>query len=346
MKRWQANTFGEPLDVLKQVEAPLPEPEPTEARVRVLAASVALPDLMMVQGTYPLVQTPPASPGQEVVGIVDQPGSDFPFAAGTKIVGNSRSDIGVGGFAEFTRVPAAGAMLVPYELTDEQAVGFPGSFYVAHIGLHHRARMQPGETLLVLGGAGRTGSAAIQLGKALGANVIATSRGADKARFSTSQGADHIIDLSHQNLAETALHVTDGRGVDVIYDTVGGPLYAEATQALTSPGGRVLLVGFASGSMAQPDARDMLFRDYSVSGALSAFRSDSERDDTISTLAAMLRDGRINPPVTATYTFDDVPAAVEARKRDATGQTVLTVSSNNTPTWTPTAIPATEVAEH
>jgi NADPH:quinone reductase-like Zn-dependent oxidoreductase len=327
VKRWQADIFGEPLDVLKQVEAPLPEPEPTEARVRVLAASVALPDLMMVRGTYPLVQTPPASPGQEVVGIVDQPGSDFPFAVGTKIVGNSRSDIGVGGFAEFTRVPEAGAMLVPYELTDEQAVGFPGSFYVAHIGLHHRAQMLPGETLLVLGGAGRTGSAAIQLGKAMGSNVIATARDVDKASFCTSMGADHVIDLSRQRLTETALDLTGGRGVDVIYDTVGGSTYTEATNAIASPGGRVLIVGFASGTMAEPDARDILFRDYSVSGALSAFRSDSERNGTADALSAMLRDGRIKPPVTATYPFDAVPAAIEARRRDASGQTVVTVSS-------------------
>lgn len=153
----------------------MPVPGAGEARVRVLAASVALPDLMMVQGEYPMVPAPPVSPGQEVVGIVEAAGDGFPHPIGTRIVGNSRFDISVGGLAEYTLVPGQSAMPVLEGLSDEQAVGFPGSFHVAHIGLQHRAGLRSGETLLVLGGAGRTGSAAIQLGKAMGATVIATA---------------------------------------------------------------------------------------------------------------------------------------------------------------------------
>ena len=131
------------------------------------------PDLMMVQSRYPLVPTPPVSPGQEIVGIVHRAGPGHPFPVDTRIMGNSRFDAAVGGLAEYTLSPSAGAIPAFPELTDSQAAGFPGSFHIARIGLFHRAAIKPGETLVVLGGSGRTGSAAIQLGKALGATVPA-----------------------------------------------------------------------------------------------------------------------------------------------------------------------------
>ncbi|KAK1184521.1 NADPH:quinone oxidoreductase family protein [Streptomyces sp. NBS 14/10] len=326
MKRWQASEFGMPHAVLKMAEVAQPEPGPQEARVRVLAASVGLPDLMMVQGRYPLVPTPPVSPGQEIVGIVDKPGPGYPFPAGTRVMGNSRFDAGAGGLAEYALSPSVGAIPALPELTDSQAAGFPGSFHIAHIGLFHRAAIKPGETLLVLGGSGRTGSAAIQLGKALGATVIATARSQDKARFCRLQGADHVINLSEQPLADTVRDLTNGRGSDVIYDTVGGETYDQATQVV-SRGGRVLLVGFSSGKLGQPNPQSLLFDDYSVSGALSVFRSDTERDETLSTLSDFLRRGSITPPVTDHYTFDAVPTAIASRSGGAVGQAVVTLSS-------------------
>ena len=131
-------------------------------------------------------------------------------------------------------------------LSDEQAVGFPGSFHVAHIGLHHRAHLRAGETLFVVGGAGRTGSAAIQVGKAMGATVIATARTRAKADFCTAQGADHVVDLNNRSSREYIGEVTNGHGVDVVYDTVGGQAFADATAVLAPAGARVLIVGFAS----------------------------------------------------------------------------------------------------
>lgn len=322
MKRWQASEFGMPHDVLTLVEVPRPEPGPQEARLRVLAASVGLPDLMMVQGRYPLVPVPPVSPGQEIVGIVDKAGPGYPFPEGTRVMGNSRFDAAAGGLAEYALSPSLGAMPAPAELTDSQAAGFPGSFHIAHIGLFHRAAIKPGETLLVLGGSGRTGSAAIQVGKAMGATVIATARSQDKARFCRLQGADHVIDLAEQPLADTVLQLTNGGGADVVYDTVGGDTYDQATRAV-GRGGRVLLVGFASGSLGQPDPQSMLFNDYSVSGALSVFRSDTERDESRRALSGFLRDGSITPPVTEQYTLDDVPTAIASRGGSAVGQAVV-----------------------
>jgi len=331
MRRWQASTFGEPGEVLELVDVAMPEPEDGEALVRVLVAGVALPDLMMVRGQYPMAPSPPVSPGQEVVGVVERAGAGFPHPVGTRVVGNSRADIAVGGLAEYTRVPGWSATTVPEGLTVEQAVGFPGSFDVAHIGLHHRAHLRAGESVLVLGGAGRTGSAAIQVAKAMGAHVIATARTEAKARFCRDQGADEVVDLSRSSAAATVAAATGGRGVDVVYDTVGGQAYADATGLLTRSGGRVLLVGYASGSAARPDGNDLIMRDYSVMGVISAFRDDDERRRTASALATMLAAGDITPPVTAVHPFDDVPRAIAQRGGDATGQTVITVTTSDTP---------------
>jgi NADPH2:quinone reductase len=326
MKRWQAEKFGDVEQVLRLEDVPLPVPGPGEALVRVLAASVALPDLMMLRGEYPLVPAPPVSPGQEVVGIVEEAGDGFPYAPGTRIVGGAHFDRGMGGLAEYTLVPGWSAMPVMEGLSDEQAVGFVGSFHVAHIGLQHRAGLRAGEVLLVLGGAGRTGSAAIQVGKALGATVIATARSEEKARFCEAQGADLVVDLSDPPAASAIDELTGGHGVDVVYDTVGGESYAKATQFLASPGARVLLVGFASGTPAHPEGQDLLMRDYSVIGTLSSFRNDTERTSTLSALSAMLTAGQIDPPVSSVHSFENVPEAMARRAADALGQTVVTLA--------------------
>jgi NADPH:quinone reductase-like Zn-dependent oxidoreductase len=324
MRRWQAARFGEVADVLRLEDVELPEPGPGEARVRVLAASLALPDLMMVHGDYPFVPEPPVSPGQEVVGIVDAAGAGFPHPVGARIIGNSRADIGIGGFAEYTLVPGWSAMPVIDGLSDEQAAGFPGSFHVAHIGLQQRAALQPGETLLVLGGAGRTGSAAIQIGKAMGATVIATARSEAKARFSREQGADHILDIGGADATEEIRRITNGRGVDVVYDTVGGSAAAAATKTLAR-GARFLIVGFASGTPARIDAQELLMRDYSAIGVMSSFRNDDEKAATVDSLTAMLAAKQIDPPVTAVYPFDQVPEALTERAAGGAGQTVIAV---------------------
>jgi NADPH2:quinone reductase len=324
MKRWQAARFGAVDEVLRLEEVDQPVPAPGEARVRVLAASLALPDLMMIRGEYPFLPHPPASPGQEVVGIVDAVGDGFPYPVGTRITGNSRADIGIGGFAEYTLVPGWSALPVIDGLSDQQAAGFPGSFHVAHIGLHHRAHLQVGETLLVLGGSGRTGSAAIQIGKAMGATVIATARSNASAEFSRQQGADHVLDLGRDSARDDIDRITGGRGINVIYDTVGGQVAADAAATITR-GGRFLIVGFASGTPAALDAQHLLMGDYSVIGILSAFRDGEEKRVTVDALTSMLAAKQIDPPITATYDLEDVPRALGERAAHGLGQTVITM---------------------
>lgn len=325
MRRWEAHDFGEPAKVMKLNEAALPRPCAGEARVRVKAAGVALPDLMMVRGSYPLTPRPPVSPGQEVVGIVVEVGDGFPHPVGAWIVGNARFDVGLGGLAEQTIVTSESAYPLLEGLAPEQAVGFPGSFHVAHIGLHHRAQLAPGEVLLVVGGAGRTGSAAIQLGKAMGATVVATARTELKEEFCFGQGADYVVNSNRDSLPEAMAQFTDGRGADVVYDTVGGAAYRDAVATFGRPGGRAIIVGFASGTWAQPNASDLLFRDYSIAAAISLFRNSGERDLTLTTLSTMVLDGRISPPITAIHSFDDAPAAIAGRADHGLGQTVVLV---------------------
>jgi NADPH2:quinone reductase len=329
MKRWQAARFGDVSDVLRLEDVERPEPGPGHARVRVLAASLALPDLMMVRGDYPFLPDPPASPGQEVVGIVDAVGDGFPHPVGARISGNSRADIGIGGFAEYTLVPGWSAMPVIDGLSDEQAAGFAGSFHVAHIGLQHRAQLQAGETLLVLGGAGRTGSAAIQVGKAMGAIVIATARSDAKARFNREQGADHVLDLSDPASNDEINRLTGGRGIDVVYDTVGGEAAAAATKNLAR-GARFLIVGFASGEPAALAAEELLMRDYSAIGVISSFRDDDEKAATLAALTAMLAAKQIDPPITGVYPFGRVPEALAKRAEGGLGQTVITINGEGT----------------
>jgi NADPH2:quinone reductase len=329
MKRWQAARFGDVSDVLRLEDVERPEPGPGHARVRVLAASLALPDLMMVRGDYPFLPDPPASPGQEVVGIVDAVGDGFPHPVGARIAGNSRADIGIGGFAEYTLVPGWSAMPVIDGLSDEQAAGFAGSFHVAHIGLQHRAQLQAGETLLVLGGAGRTGSAAIQVGKAMGAIVIATARSDAKARFNREQGADHVLDLSDPASNDEINRLTGGRGIDVVYDTVGGEAAAAATKNLAR-GARFLIVGFASGEPAALAAEELLMRDYSAIGVISSFRDDDEKAATLAALTAMLAAKQIDPPITGVYPFGRVPEALAKRAEGGLGQTVITINGEGT----------------
>lgn len=316
MKQWVAKEFGNPLKVLELKDTAPPIAEPGLAVIKVLTASLALPDLMMIKGTYPLTPTPPVVPGQEVVGIVESAGEGFPYPAGTRVVGGAHFDRGFGGLGEYALMPGWSAFKVMEQLTDEQAVGFVGSYHLAHIGLHHRARLQAKETVLVLGGAGRTGSAAIQVAKAMGATVIATARSEDSAEFCKQQGADVVL----QNVGELSSDIK----IDVVYDTVGADAHKPFAERFTR-GARLLLVGYASGTATELDAYDLLMRDYSVEGVLSAFRNDAEQNETLAALREMLISDIINPPVSAIYDFSEVPRAMHERSSNAQGQTVIRV---------------------
>ncbi|REG32903.1 NADPH:quinone reductase-like Zn-dependent oxidoreductase [Archangium gephyra] len=311
MKAWRAETFGKPSDVLRLVDVDVPVPGPGEALLRVLAANIGLPDRMMLEGRYFLVPTPPVTPGQEVVGIVEAAGRGYPFPIGTRVIGGTNFTSGSGGLAEYCLSPGRGAVPASDDMPDEHAAAFLGTFHVAYVGLVNRARARPGESLLVLGGSGGTGSTAIQLAKALGLTVIATVRDGKKAAYCRQQGADHVIDLGTGSLDAQVRALTGGKGADIVYDTVGSTLADQALDAIAI-GGRYILIGFAGGS-AFPTVEPfkILTHGISVTGALHSVRTAEERDDAITTLGRLFSEGKISMPIDKIIPFAEVPEALD-----------------------------------
>jgi NADPH2:quinone reductase len=327
MKSWQASQFGDAQAVLQLQEVALPEPGEGQARVKVLLASIGLPDKLALEGKYPFVTKPPVTPGQEFVGLVDKAGPGFPFPIGTKILGSSqRYGEGYGAAAAYTICATNSVFPFPTELSPEQAVAFPGTYHVAYVGLVNRAAIQPQETLLVLGAAGRTGTAAVQLGKALGATVIAVIRKDEQRDFCLAQGADYVVNSSEEGLGEKLLQLTNQRGVDVIYDTVGGEAHQAVIQSIAYRG-RLVLVGFAGGDWPTLNPLHIMFKGYAVMGALHTARTEEEKQEAIATLGQLVRAGKLAPPQAKLFAFENtVQAVTEVGSSSARGGIAVQVN--------------------
>ncbi|AFH60752.2 oxidoreductase [Paenibacillus mucilaginosus K02] len=326
MKAWRAETFGKPSDVLKLVDIDVPVPGPGEALLRVLATNIGLPDRMMLEGRYFLTPTPPVTPGQEVVGIVEVAGPGYPFPVGRRVISGVNFTAGSGGLAEYCLSSGDGAVTAADDMSDEQAASFLGTYHVAYVGLVNRARAKLGETLLVLGGTGGTGSTAIRLAKALGLNVIATVRDAKKAAFCREQGADHVIELGTGSMSEQVRALTGGKGADIVYDTVGSPLVEQALDAIAI-GGRYVLIGFAGGSdFPKIEPFKILMHGISVTGALHSVRTPDERDEAITVLGRLFSERKITVPIDRVVSFADVPEALERLGGGVNGKLVARVS--------------------
>ena len=329
MRSWQANQFGEIKEVLKLEDVAIPEPGEGEARVKIILSSIGLPDKLAIEGNYPFVANPPVTPGQEFVGIVDKAGPGFSFPIGTKILGTSEFTKGYGGVAEYTICAKSTVFPYPSELSDEQAVAFPGTYHVAYVGLVNRAAIQPNETLLVLGAAGRTGSAAVQLGKALGAKVIAVIRNDEQKQFCTAQGADYVFNSADQMLVEKIMKLTDQKGADVIYDTVGGLAHQSIIDTIAYRG-RLILIGFAGGGWPNINPAHILFKGYAVMGALHTARTEQEKLEAIKALATLIKDGKINPPRAKLFNFlDTIQALSEIGSLSSMGGIAIKVIDKN-----------------
>jgi NADPH2:quinone reductase len=311
MRAWQVRARGTPRDVLELVDAPLPSPGPGQIRMRVLAAGVGLPDVYMCRGSYALTPELPFTPGQELVGIVTELGEGASARIGERRMATSAFNLRHGSFAQECLALDDFAQRVPDEMGDAEAAGFMIPYHTAWVGLVQRARLAEGETLLVLGAAGGSGSTALQLGKALGARVIATAGGAEKVDFCRKLGADVVIDYRSEEIARSALHATGGRGVDVVYDPVGGDAFTAATRCIAHEG-RVLAVGFGSGSWGRVETPHLVARSYSVMGVMPgagydrAFKQRSHED-----LLAHWQAGRLRVPLHRVFPFSEVPAAIE-----------------------------------
>ena len=326
MKAWRADKFGVPAEVLTLQETELPQPPPGFMSLKVIAAGVGLPDVMMLKGVYPLVTRPPVSPGMEVSAEVIALGEGVSqFSVGDKIMTTAAAVSGWGGFAQYCHADATKAMMIPKGVTDIEAGGFLLPFRTAHIALVHRLKLQADETLLVLGAAGSSGASAIQMGKALGAKVIAAASSNTKLEFCKSCGADFVINYKSEDMSERIKEATNGKGVDVIFDPVGGDIGGLALKSIARLG-RLGLIGMASGSWTALDHQDIVLKNYSVVGVFAGVATENEAGQTFADLGRLAEAGKIKTPVAKVFKFDEVRAALlQQENGDFLGKIIVEV---------------------
>lgn len=309
-RQWIANSFGEPGKVIEQVSRSWSEPPEGKVLVKVLATGAGLPDSLMVKGVYPLVKSPPATPGQEVCGEVVATAVNSPFTVGQRVMGITDFVGGSGGFADYAYVLERRCRAVPSVLSDTEAAGFVIPFHTASSAFVVRTRLVAGETVVILGAGGSSGAAAIQFAKALGAKVIAVAGGLEKLAFCTEQGADHVIDYRSEELPGKILEYTGGVGADVIFDPVGGDTAAASVKAIARHG-RVALIGFASGSWLQLDPVDMVLRNYSAVGVFAGGFSPADDAIAYDGMCQMAEQGKLRTPIAQAYSFAEVPELLQ-----------------------------------
>ena len=298
MKAWQVTQLGEPVDVLAFNEVPDPEAGPGQVLVRVRAAAANFPDLLMCRGLYQVRPELPFTPGVELCGEIVAVGAGVTgFGVGDRVIGGPVQP--TGGFGELAVMRADAILPAPDGLDDAEAAAFFITYQTGWFGLHRRAQLKAGETLLVHAAAGGVGSGAVQLGKAAGARVIGVVGGQRKAEAARALGADVVIDRREQDFVEVVKEVTGGRGADVVYDPVGGEAYAKSTKCIAFEG-RILIVGFASGQIPTATLNHALIKNYSIVGlhwALYASKDPQSLKDAHTQLSALVADGLIRPLV-------------------------------------------------
>jgi len=320
MKRWQVTELGEPSEVLRLVETDVPVPGPGQVVVEVLASAANFPDVLMCRGLYQVKPELPFTPGVELCGRVTALGQGVTeFAVGDRVVGGSV--LPHGGFAEYAVMDVAQTFAAPAELDDAEASSLYIGYQTGWFGLHRRAGLRAGETLLVHAAAGGVGSAAIQLGKAAGARVIGVVGGSAKAAVARQLGADVVIDRHEQDFVEVVKAETAGRGADVIYDPVGGETYQRSTKCIAFEG-RILVVGFAGGEIQSAALNHALVKNYSIVGLhwglYNTYDAASVAECHRELLGLCAR-GAIKPLVSERLALADVAAGVQ---RLADGVTV------------------------
>jgi NADPH2:quinone reductase len=323
MKAIQCVEWGMP-DRLVLAEVPLPEPKAGEVRVRVEAAGVNFPDALIVQKKYQVQPPLPFTPGTEVAGVIDAVGPDVAQRrTGDRVV----AFVGLGGFAEYVCVPAPRTVPLPPAIASDVAAAFTLTYATSHHALFARGQLKPGETLAVLGAGGGVGLAAVELGKIAGARVIALASSEEKLAAARARGADLTIDYSKADPREALKAATDGRGIDVIYDPVGGS-YTEAAVRSLAWRGRLLIVGFADGAIPQLAANLLLIKEASAVGVFwgeFARREPQANLAMLTELYGWLAAGRLQPHVSRRYSLADAARALEALlARKVVGKLVIT----------------------
>ncbi|MFG0540102.1 NADPH:quinone oxidoreductase family protein [Pseudomonas sp. YQ_5] len=322
MKAVLCKTLGPARNlVLEEVASPLPKKN--EILLDVHAAGVNFPDTLIIEGKYQFQPPLPFSPGGEAAGVVAAIGEKAgAFKVGDRVMALT----GWGAFAEQVAVPFYNVLPIPASMDFTTAAAFGMTYGTSMHALRQRGQLQAGETLLVLGASGGVGLAAVEIGKAMGARVIAAASSAEKLAVAKAAGADELIDYSQANLREEIKRLTGGQGVDVIYDPVGGELFEQAMRGLAW-NGRLLVVGFASGSIPQLAANLVLLKGAAVLGVFwGAFAQRQPKDNAANfrQLFAWHAEGKLKPLVSQTYPLEQAGAAIEKLgQRQAVGKLVV-----------------------
>lgn len=307
-------------------DAPAPRPGSGEVTVRVAAAALNFADILMTQGTYQEKPPLPFVPGMELAGRIDAIGADVTgFAPGERVL----AVVDHGAFAEIARARAVDLVAVPEAMPAAVAAAFPIAYGTAHGALDWRARLRPGETLLVHGAAGGVGLTAVEVGVAMGARVIATARGAERLAVAARHGAAATVDTEREDVRERVLALTDGRGVDVCFDPVGGAV-GEASLRCLAWEGRYLVIGFAAGDLPTIKANRLLVKNIAAVGFYwgGYRRRDPERlTASLRTLLGWYDEGRLHPHVSRQFPLElAADALAELKQRRSTGKVVLDVA--------------------
>ncbi|MFK7734075.1 MAG: NADPH:quinone oxidoreductase family protein [Pseudomonadales bacterium] len=326
MKCWQVSEYGEPNEVLKQADKEPPTPGSGELLLEVNVAAFGLPDVLMCRNSYLFSPELPFTPGQEVVGKVLAAGEHCQTAVGSRVMAVTAFYNGHGGLAEKAIVLDASAFAVPDGMSDAEAAGFTIPFHTAFVGLVTRAKLEPGETVLVHGAAGGSGIAAVQLAHALGATVIACASSEEKLQLCEQSGADILINHRELNVRDAVMEATGGAGVNIVYDPVGGDTFTDSLHYMANEG-RVLAIGLASGDWGQASTGLAVIKNCSVMGVyVGAYGQDhmSAAHDELTTLYA---EGKITPAVDECIAFADIAIGLQRlADRKVRGKLVAKIS--------------------
>ena len=322
MKALLCHQFGPP-EALTLADVPSPPLRAGQVRIAVRACGVNFPDVLMIQGLYQLKPPFPFSPGLEIAGdIIELAGDVTGVEVGDRVIATMM----YGGFAEEVVVPAAAILPMQADMSYEHGAGFPLVYGTSHVALTHRAQLKAGETLLVLGAAGGVGLTAVELGKRLGARVIAAASTPKKLELARSYGADELINYNSEDLRVRLKELTGGKGVDVIYDPVGGDIFDQAVRRLAWEG-RYLVIGFASGRIPSLPANIALLKNASIVGTFwGAYLQHAPGviRASFTQLTELYAAGALKPHIHQVFTLDDAASALrQLIDRRAMGKVLL-----------------------
>ncbi len=325
MKAVLSEVVGPPESLVVR-DVPTPEPGRGEVRIKVHAAGVNFPDTLIIEDKYQFKPPRPFSPGGEAAGVVDALGEGVTSVKpGDKVIAMT----GHGAFAEYLIAGESRVVPMPDGMPFDQAAGFTMTYGTSHHALKQRARLQPGETVLVLGAAGGVGLTAVELAKVMGARVIAAASSDDKLALCREYGADETINYSTEDLREGIKRATGGKGPDVIYDPVGDK-YAEPAFRSIGWNGRYLVIGFAAGEIPKLPLNLPLIKGASIVGVFwGAFtaREPKVHQENMRELLTWYAQGKLKPHVSEHFSLDDGPKAIRwMMDRKAKGKVVLQVA--------------------